>query len=418
MVDWEAFWEYDRLQALTAQAARTAANTLVARLAGMSEEQLAVMHEAMEAGGGFGLGSPSIPRPIADVAGSMPDDLLEEALKRILPELVDRYGGEAARQAIDFYRKQRRFHGIDDGYVPDYTADIPQEFVTSDVGEALATSRDDPAALARNLGARVGKTVAQAGERTMITNAKRDPAHPRWAFVPRIGACPWCMMVGSNGWHYHSEETAKAQRHTNCFCPVVVDFDTKNPALRGYDPDGMRARLKACGKTCGSDAWEDVLKEANLYDREYLRTGTIPKVSYDSDDTEEKKARDPQHPSEVRTARILAQYGFKVTFHEDEIQVDGGRFTRGRADLASGVEIKTLDGASTQSTFDARVRNTKGKQGVTRLVVDVSKNKNVSDEEAISLLADALRRKHYPEAILINHAGELVRVLPRQSEEK
>ena len=111
-----------------------------------------------------------------------------------------------------------------------------------------------------------------------------------------------------------------------------------------------------------------------------------------------------------------------MTFWDDERQVpkaDGkGMDTIGFADLDSGVEIKSVYGASALSTFDKHVRSTKGKQCVSRLVIDVSENPNITDKRARELKTEALRNRRYPEAVMIGHGKQIVRVLPAKASSK
>ena len=215
-------------------------------------------------------------------------------------------------------------------------------------------------------------------------------------------------MYASWGFHYRSEQSAKAQRHTNCQCVVVKDSDTDNPALEGYDPDGMRERLLQCGRDFGAEGedWDRSMEVAGLYDREWLRTGARPEVGYASEEVWEKKWRDPKaHGFERGTAEILASHGFKTTFWDDE----------GRSDLDTGVEIKTIYAATSYNTFSSHISNAAKKQGLELLVVDVYLNEAVDDNQAVAWIERRLGR--YPEipgVILVSHTRDLVWVQNRK----
>ena len=370
-------------------------------------------------------------RMVFNFAKGMPPEQAMAYIETRLPAVASLFGKVAAQAALEAYKAQREAAHVEEPYEATYTAEVPQSYVAEDLQDAAEKHRSgdgwDFDAMSANMVGHMMKYPMYASDWTMMGNANRDPAHPKWAFVPHMGACPWCIMVGSQGFVYRSEDTAKSQRHTNCVCPVVVDFDVDNPHLDDYDPDGMYQRMLECAEAGsgvpGSHDWGEALREARQFrDREWLRTGKIPTVGYDSKKTREKKAKDPNHADEFHTATILASRGYKVVFWDDERQVPKtigkGMDTIGWVDLDSGVEIKSVYSASALSTFDKHVRKTKGKQGVSRLVIDVSENPNLTDERASELIAEALRNRRYPEAVMIGHGRQLVRVLPAKAPSK
>ena len=58
----------------------------------------------------------------------------------------------------------------------------------------------------------------------------------RFARVP-TGAttCPYCLMLASRGFVYHSELKALNANHRYCDCRIVEGFDGMQ--VEGYDPD-------------------------------------------------------------------------------------------------------------------------------------------------------------------------------------
>lgn len=168
-----------------------------------------------------------------------------EYLMANYPKLVTAYGKVAADVARQFYQEQRdaHFEGDEDaeGYEAQAARPIPERWGAEDVRDAFTGDHG------MSVGALPGKAVKRVMERadeTIIRNADRDPARPKWAVVPRWDACAWCVMVGSRGFVYRSELTADAQRHANCKCAVVADFDAKDPRLAGYDPDALYERYR------------------------------------------------------------------------------------------------------------------------------------------------------------------------------
>ena len=165
----------------------------------------------------------------------MPPEEQARAMLESYPKILKQYGKVAADVARQFYQEQRDSHFEDDDEADDYTAqaaqEIPTEWAEEDLLEAAKRSHGTVAMLP----AKASKRVIERADQTLIQNSERDPAHPKWAVVPHMGACAWCIMVGSRGFVYKSALTSDAQRHLNCKCSIVVDFDTKDPSLEGYD---------------------------------------------------------------------------------------------------------------------------------------------------------------------------------------
>ena len=203
----------------------------------------------------------------------------------------------------------------------------------------MATEATGGRAAASVLDALAGRSqqrVMAYADETLVRNAQADPAHPRWAIVPHAGACPWCVMLGSNGFMYRSEGTADASRHPHCKCAPVVDFDVGNPSLAGYDPAAMRSAYRTCEEAVEDDArrkWASmgaeerarhtrrgkpsydaylrnrVAAEMATRDRGWLQTGKPVEVSYDGWSSRERRRLAGQ---EEREHRLLAENGFPI----------------------------------------------------------------------------------------------------------
>lgn len=180
-------------------------------------------------------------RLVANHAGA----LTSAELSRAYAALVKKLGTYAAQVALEFYRAQRELSQAEGEY------------------EAKAYAPDDSALLAydaRNStalqlpGIAAQRVLAYADE-TIYRNGDADPAKVAYAIVPHPGACGWCLLIGANGWSYKSVKSAEGQRHPNCKCTVVADFDARNPKLEGYDPDGLGDRY--------ADAYNAVVDDAN-----------------------------------------------------------------------------------------------------------------------------------------------------------
>lgn len=127
----------------------------------------------------------------------------------------------------------------------------------------------DPAATLAYLSGTVDKCVKQQARDTLAFNAERDPK-ARYARIPDGNACDFCLMLGSRGFVYHSEESAGGSAHGTkwdtyhpyCNCQIAVTFDPVfeeyyvglTKVRRGYALD---AQVTVPGRD-GSDAMRQV----------------------------------------------------------------------------------------------------------------------------------------------------------------
>lgn len=169
----------------------------------------------------------------------VPERDRDDALLVGYRSVVSTYGALAAQIALEFYNEARAAYAPKDPYEADaYPAD-DSNLIPYDVADALAKHGWDMSRLAASLSGTATQRTMEHADQTLLSNAKRDPAHPKWALVPRAGACDWCIMLGSRGFCYNEKATAVAARHDNCKCTPVVDFDAGNPSLDGYDSDEL-----------------------------------------------------------------------------------------------------------------------------------------------------------------------------------
>ena len=85
----------------------------------------------------------------------------------------------------------------------------------------------------------VGLLVKDAGQKTIIQNAKRDNAEI--AFIARGDTCPFCIALSAQGWRQAGKsdlgsDGEPAHLHANCDCTYGVRFN-KNTEYAGYDPN-------------------------------------------------------------------------------------------------------------------------------------------------------------------------------------
>ena len=180
--------------------------------------------------------------------------LTKAELTQVYQGLVRKLGTFAAQAALEFYRAQRELSEAEGEYeAKAYTPD----------DSALLAYDADNATAAQLPGIAVQRVLTYADE-TIYRNGDADPAGVSYAVVPHPGACGWCLMVGANSWGYKSRASAENQRHPNCKCSVVADFDTKNPELDGYDPGELQKRYSEARKAVAadvSDEWAALTKD-------------------------------------------------------------------------------------------------------------------------------------------------------------
>ena len=233
---------------------------------------------------------------------------------------------------------------------------------------------------------------------TIMANVSRDTGNGvRFARVPTgFETCAFCYMLASRGAVYHSRYTAGEQNHYHrrCDCKIVPGFEDDPDAaiVEGYDPQGMRERMWAIeeqtGLRFGNKADMSALsREMKLRNRQWLLDGTIPRYdSYESKETRAFKYQTKQstahHEKELKTAKRIAEYGFDTTFVIDETTVDGRRI--GLADLKSGLEIKTLEGATSYNTINGYLKSASKKNAIA-IIFDNYEN-IIKDNEIIKMI--------------------------------
>lgn len=358
---------------------------------------------------------------------------LQVHLKRLYPAIVAEYGVVAATCAMEFYTDVRQGSV---GLKP-YDAEIyePDDagLLRWDVDDAIVRSSSFDNVL-KNLSGTAQQRVMERADETLIRNAEADPAHPKWALVPNPGACGWCVMIGSRGFDYSSKQTVSNTRHPSCKCTPVVDFDTDNSKLEGYDPDGMYERYRQCEDTIRDAAeaeWESMsakqqakykrkgmsaksvfmrdrtIAEMNLRDRDWLASGASPIPRFASDNV---MKRVKQH--ELDTARRLANHGFACCFIQDykTISVNGKKQRIGLPDLETGIEIKAI--ISTQNALGAlmnHMSNAETKRGLSRLIVDNTDSLHIGDAELIEAARNEIKHhKKIPRLTLLLKDGRLL----------
>lgn len=189
-----------------------------------------------------------------------------KALEEFIPQLIDQYGDVATVLAADYFDMMRAEAGV----APLYKTVLSKADI-EDLGPSIGWAAQGlyqegltPVDTLDRLTKVVDVRVKEAGTNTLLTNIDRDPAKPLYARVPVGKTCEFCRLLGSRGFAYTSEHSAKfgadgKKFHDACDCQIVAEWDTKNPSLAGYDPDKYLDEYNEALKyTEGSDI-KDVL---------------------------------------------------------------------------------------------------------------------------------------------------------------
>ena len=174
----------------------------------------------------------------ATVEHLSPSEIRREA-RAFLPLLATTYGEVAAAAAADFYDAARD----ESGAAGRFTATLADSQAAKGTSPGLVKWATDPLftgdsadAVAR-LGGLADAAALQDGKNTVMANAKRDPAKPKFARVPAGKTCAWCVMLASRGAVYRSAESAgaAAKFHNHCDCTPTPSWDHGNDLPESYD---------------------------------------------------------------------------------------------------------------------------------------------------------------------------------------
>lgn len=193
------------------------------------------------------------------------------------------------------------------------------------------------------------------------------------------------------------------ERYRDC-----ADTLDKGWLRRSYDmlPTSLRSDM-----TFEDFKTAQILAEMRTRDPLWLNRGIEPEVEFASQDLRKDKVEN--HMDEIRTARRLKAHGVRIRFVTDEeVYFDeekGQQQTRGLPDLADGIELKCLDGASSYNTINGHIKNASSKDGTKVLVFDNSQNAVMSDEELMGHIERSQRFRR-GKIYIIGHEGMLRRI--------
>ena len=288
--------------------------------------------------------------------------------------------------------------------------------------QAKKLAKEGDAAFARACGEFARNDAFRSLNETIIANVGRDrDKGAMFARVPTgFETCAFCLMLASRGAVYHSRKTAGewGRFHRGCDCKVVPSFEGDPDAelVQGVKPRELYERIVLMERQTGLSfadckASRKLSDFIALHDRDWLLTGKVSEVGYEDEATQAKKLKDKDHPAEVRVADRLRVHGLRTVFVDDEVsEFDNAKGIEqlvGLPDLDTGLEIKNVSSAKSENTISKHIGTAKKKRGLKQIVIDVSENDNLSDEEARRMIVSSLRRHSMSSALMVNHEGEI-----------
>ncbi|WP_417304949.1 hypothetical protein [Ellagibacter isourolithinifaciens] len=345
-----------------------------------------------------------------------------EAAKLIMEGFVQAYDDKAAVFASQWYDYRAEQGGA--RLKQAVTMTVYEPGSVDDVAryQARKLAKEGDAAFARACGEFARNDAFRSLNETIIANVGRD--RDKGAMFARVPTgtetCAFCLMLASRGAVYHSRKTAGewGRFHRGCDCKVVPSFEGDPDAelVQGVKPRELYERIVLMERQTGlsfadSKASRKLSDFIALHDRDWLLTGKVSEVGYEDEATQAKKLKDKDHPAEVRVADRLRVHGLRTVFVDDEVsEFDSEKGIEqlvGLPDLDTGLEIKNVSSAKSENTISKHIGNAKKKRGFKQVVVDISENDNLSDEEARRMIASSLRRHSMASALMVDHEGEI-----------
>lgn len=256
----------------------------------------------------------SIQQFVAQNPDASKDEMADFAAETLL-QAVRVYGDQAAVTACAQYDATMDALGID-ADAAEIVNEYSEEQARSRAFSAMATSAATSSFMSMMAQAAADKTL-EAANRTTSSNADRDFSKGvRWARVPTgRETCGFCVMLGSRGFVYKSEDTAgKYDRyHDRCDCRVVAG--TADTSIEGYDPEWLYevyqdARKTSVGPGTKSDAEDAICNEINLRSKGWIYSKTDGSV----------KEGGKSVPSSAISA--LTSHGFDVETATEDAALD------------------------------------------------------------------------------------------------
>lgn len=184
-------------------------------------------------------------------AGAASALALEEALRDLLPALIDEYGAAASTLAADWYDDLRAAKRVR-GPFRAIPADIPDTGAQALVGWALAkvAEPENVPAFRSLIEGGMQRRIAAFPRQTVMGSSIADPQAQGWQ-RQAFGSCSngFCDMLAGRGAVY-SEASADFAAHDNCRCVAVPAWSGQPKPVKAYTPtnrniiDADRARVR------------------------------------------------------------------------------------------------------------------------------------------------------------------------------
>jgi hypothetical protein len=148
-----------------------------------------------------------------------------EALRDILPGLVDAYGAASATIAANWYDDLRDQKGVR-GRFTAIPAELGETGTDSLAGwgvDPLFKAKPDWASARVLIAGGLQRRIANAGRKTVAGSSVADPSARGWQRVGDGRTCEFCSMLLGRGAVY-TEATADFLSHDHCGCAAVPAF--------------------------------------------------------------------------------------------------------------------------------------------------------------------------------------------------
>lgn len=376
-------------------------------------------------------------------------ELRDEAIGAV-DDSLNAFGDQAAALSLELLEEVVSERGIEP--VTEVEGVVPREMVEGAVRyRARALVEGESERFVRDVADLSRYYVHRCALENMERNCDRNDL--RYARVPSgRETCGFCFMLSSRGFVYRSEQTASGEHgyHDHCDCVVVPGFKDSGrelgPQIEGYDPEGMRRRWRDCQATVGTESelrarWKalsdkqrarykgntdgeryrrfvnaQTIGEAELRDFRWLNSERHSGIEFtDASVRADKEKRWKSDPGEKVTAEKLNLLGYRTEFWEDEVHEPNpngkGTVTHSRPDLSTGVEIKTIYQSASENTFKKHMKSARGKRGLRFVVIDLSENGNVSQEDALRWVKKYMARYGIVETRILWPSGALERIV-------
>lgn len=246
----------------------------------------------------------------------------------------------------------------------------------------------------------VDKAVKRPARDTIMDNAARHAdSGVRFARIPKGPTCPFCVMLASRGFVYHSADDAGelGQYHPKCDCQVVPSWE-RSPRVEGYDPDGMYERYASCRRVCGSGDAKDVLAEMATRDRRWLYDGTAPRAVYE-------KPRESLEKHERQGVDHLLRNGIVPTVKVEDPKAKANIDFEINGDLWEMKNVSNAESSVSNQVKRARVKWFK--LGIDEPMRCVITCEGCSDSFGAVCAALEKRRRVGEEFLILSSTGEL-----------